>query len=164
MIFGRPGSGKSTFAALLSRLIGLPLCHLDKYFYTKNWIQRDYSEFLQIQQNIVNTEEWIIDGNNSSSFELRWSRADLILYFNLPRIICYWRVLKRYFKQDMLFDDRAPGCRETVQLSLLRYMWSFEERVAKNVKHLREKYPQVVFKEIKGKHDLDEILQMLVPS
>ena len=33
MIFGRPGSGKSTFAVKLSRSIVFPLYHLDKYFY-----------------------------------------------------------------------------------------------------------------------------------
>jgi adenylate kinase family enzyme len=35
MIFGRPGSGKSTFATWLSRALNLPLHHLDKHFYKK---------------------------------------------------------------------------------------------------------------------------------
>jgi len=30
MIFGRPGSGKSTFALALSQKTGLPLHHLDR--------------------------------------------------------------------------------------------------------------------------------------
>lgn len=32
-IFGRPGSGKSTFALQLHKKLNLPLYHLDKYFY-----------------------------------------------------------------------------------------------------------------------------------
>lgn len=48
MIFGRPGSGKSTFATWLSQSLDLPLHHLDKHFYIRNWVERDYNEFLQI--------------------------------------------------------------------------------------------------------------------
>ena len=32
MIFGIPGSGKSTFALKISRLLNVSLFHLDKYF------------------------------------------------------------------------------------------------------------------------------------
>jgi adenylate kinase family enzyme len=41
-IFGRPGSGKSTFAHKLHLKTGLPLYHLDRYFFVANWVERDY--------------------------------------------------------------------------------------------------------------------------
>jgi adenylate kinase family enzyme len=96
MIFGRPGGGKSTFAVWLSDALQLPLHHLDKHFFTANWIERDYNEFLSIQKNIVTGKTWIIDGNSIHSLETRWSHADLVLYFNYPKWICYWRILKRF--------------------------------------------------------------------
>lgn len=46
MIFGRPGGGKSTSANQLSKELGLPIYHLDKYFYVENWVERNYQEFL----------------------------------------------------------------------------------------------------------------------
>lgn len=88
MIFGRPGSGKSTFALWLHKQTGIPLHHLDRHFYIHNWIERDYEEFLAIQQSIVENEEWIVDGNSTKSFEMRYSHADMCLYFNFPRIVC----------------------------------------------------------------------------
>jgi len=33
MIFGIPGSGKSFFAVRLGKLLGIPVEHLDRYFY-----------------------------------------------------------------------------------------------------------------------------------
>ena len=126
MIFGRPGSGKSTFAAWTSGSMTLPLHHLDKHFYVKDWVEQDYNEFLQIQQDFVNNECWIIDGNNTRSLEMRWSKADLVLYFNFSKAICYFRIFKRFLRQNKLFDDRAPGCAEKIRLSLLKYMWGFE--------------------------------------
>lgn len=52
-IFGRPGSGKSTFALKLHQQTGTSLYHLDKYFYTANLAERDYQEFLTIQEALV---------------------------------------------------------------------------------------------------------------
>ena len=57
MIFGRPGSGKTTFAYELSKKLNLPLYHLDKYFFTANWVQRDYQEFVIKQLEVLNLEE-----------------------------------------------------------------------------------------------------------
>lgn len=162
MIFGRPGSGKSTFATWLSRSLGLPLHHLDKHFYVNNWVERDYNEFLQIQQNIVDTECWIVDGNSTRSLEIRWARADLILYFNFHKTICTYHIFKRFFKPNTSFDDRAPGCKEKIRFSLLKYMWGFEERVSEDIKTLKGRYPQAVFKEIRCDSDLSKLIHELV--
>ena len=157
MIFGRPGSGKSTFATWLSEVLGLPLHHLDKHFYVNNWVERDYSEFLQIQKNIVESECWIVDGNSTRSLEMRWANADLVLYFNFSKFICYLRIFKRFFNPNKSFDDRAPGCKEKVRFPLLKYIWGFEERVAEDIKTLKERYPQAVFKEIRCDNELNKL-------
>lgn len=158
MIFGRPGSGKSTFALRLSKSTGLKLYHLDKHFYEANWVERDYQKFLEDQQILVNQERWIIDGNSTKSLEMRYSKADLVLYFNHPRAICYWRILKRLFYKTKEIDDRADGCKETVRWSLLKYMWSFENRVAKQLADLKQKYPHCNFMEITSDKDLTHLI------
>lgn len=158
MIFGRSGSGKSTFALKLSKNTGLPLYHLDKYFFEGHWRERDYTEFLEIQQSLVNQDKWIIDGNNTKSFEMRYAKADWAIYFNYPRSICYWRIFKRLYAKDKNIDDRAENCHETVRLSLLKYMWSFEERVAKQLADLKNKYPNCRFIEVTKDKDLRDFL------
>ena len=162
MIFGRPGSGKSTFATWLSRSLGFPLHHLDKHFYVNNWVERDYNEFLQIQQNIVDTECWIVDGNSTRSLEMRMKRADLVIYFNFPKLICAQRIFKRFLKPNQSFDDRAPGCKEKIRFPLLKYMWGFKERVAEDIKTLKKRYPQAIFKEIRCDNDLNKLKDELV--
>ncbi|MHB9147035.1 MAG: P-loop NTPase family protein [Candidatus Amoebophilus sp.] len=76
---------------------------------------------------------WIIDGNCLKSLAVRYKKADLVLYFNYPRWICYWRIFKRLFVKHNALDDRAAGCKETIQFSLLRYMWAFEKRVHQQI-------------------------------
>jgi len=160
IIFGRPGAGKSTFAIKLHRATGIPLHHLDKHFYEADWKERDYNEFISIQQKFVSEDSWIIDGNNTKSLEMRYARANLVLYFNYPRGLCYWRIFKRLFMKSVI-DDRAEGCKETVRWSLLKYIWSFERRVAEPIERLKKCYPEVKFIEVNSDEGLLELYDIL---
>lgn len=140
MIFGRPGSGKSTIALKLHSHTQIPVYHLDQYFYVANWQERPYEDFLSIQQSLVEKDSWIIDGNCIDSLEMRYAQADMILYFKLPRWLCLARVLKRFFKKNRK-DPLAQGCKETVKFKVLKYMWNFEKRVEEPLELLKERYP-----------------------
>lgn len=157
MIFGRPGSGKSTFALKLHKATNIPIHHLDKHFYEANWAEREYQEFLDIQQAIVNEDNWIIDGNSTKSLEMRYAKADLVLYFNYPKWLCLYRIFKRLFVKDKELDDRADSCKETVRWSLIKYMWGFENRVKNLIDNLSAKYPEVKFIEVANGKDLRKL-------
>ncbi|MEI6095135.1 MAG: DNA topology modulation protein [Gammaproteobacteria bacterium] len=154
MIVGRPGSGKSTFSIKLQAILNIPLFHLDKYFFEKNWVQRNYQDFLNQQQYFVDKPQWIIDGNSTKSFELRYSQADLCLYFNFPRYLCYYRTIKRLFHKHPAIDDRAQGCQETIRWSLLQYMWGFEKRVQPILSVLKSNYSNVKLIELRSDQDV----------
>ena len=160
MIFGRPGSGKSTFALKLGKMLNLPVEHLDRYFFIENWVERDYSDFLQIQENLLKKESWIIDGNSCRSLEKRFSKADVALYFHMSRFLCLWRIFKRLFvKREIL--DRAEGCSEQVRFRLIRYLWTFDKRVKIPIQQLREKYPKVQFHEFRREKDVERFFKGL---
>jgi adenylate kinase family enzyme len=135
-------------------MLHIPLFHLDKHFFEANWIQRNYQDFLNQQQDFVNHPYWIIDGNSSKSLELRYSRADVCLYFNFPRYLCYYRTVKRLFHKLPAIDDRAPGCQETVRWSLLEYMWGYEERMRPILNQLKTNYPNVKLIELRSDQDV----------
>jgi adenylate kinase family enzyme len=142
MIFGRPGSGKSTFALNLSQQLSLPLYHLDKWFFVENWRERDKEDFLSIQHDFVSQERWIIDGNAMSSLEMRYARAEVVLFFCYPKFMCLLRVLKRLKSKDPRILDRAPGCPERVRWGLVKYLWGFEKRFTPLIETLHHRYPE----------------------
>lgn len=162
-IFGRPGSGKSTFALKLHKETNLPLYHLDKYFFTANWVEQDHQQFLSIQQEIIDQEKWIIDGNSLKSLEMRYARAQVCLYFNYPRWLCLIRLLKRILFKDPSIKDRADRCPEIIRWNLIKYMWTFEyrqnNRLINLITELRSRYPAVQFIEIKSDNDLEKLKQ-----
>lgn len=158
MIFGRPGSGKSTFALNLSQKLNIPVYHLDKIFYVNNWVERNYQEFLNMQQNLATQNNWIIDGNATKSLELRYAQADIVIYFLMPRLTCLWRILKRKLFKDPQIDDRAPNCPERIMnLKFLIYTWTFNKRVKKQIMELQSKYPNTKFYKICSNKQLIEI-------
>lgn len=162
MIFGRPGSGKSTFALHLSRQLNVPVYHLDKIFYVNNWIERNYQEFLNMQQDLITKDHWIIDGNATKSLELRYAQADLVIYFLMPRLTCLWRILKRKLFKDPQIDDRAPNCPERIMnLKFLIYTWTFNKRVQKQIMELQSKYPNTKFYKICSNKQLVQLKNTL---
>jgi adenylate kinase family enzyme len=164
-IFGRPGSGKSTFSQILHAQTQIPLYHLDRYYFTANWVERNYQEFLALQRYITQQDRWIIDGNALKSLEMRYARAELVLYFNYPRWLCLWRLIKRRLSKDRAIEDRAEGCREMISWKLLKYMWTFEYRNNYSLMHqlaeLRARYPDVIFLEIRNDSDLKLLIKQL---
>ncbi len=162
MVFGRPGSGKSTFADLISKKLHLPVYHLDRHFFMENWIERDTNEFLSIQENLVKNDQWIIDGNAIRSLEMRFARADMAIYFNYPKILCLWRVIKRLWSKNPNIKDRADGCYEKIRWVLVKYLWNFEKRIGPSLVQLRNAYPHVVFHQVTNDRELDLLLEHLI--
>lgn len=164
MIFGIPGSGKSTFSLKISRLLHLPLFHLDKYFFVSGWEERDYQEFLQIQKGLVDQDSWVIDGNATRSFEMRFSTADTVIYFRFNRILCLWRIVKRLIHKHPHISDRAEGCTENIRFRLIKYLWGFPQRVKQSIEALRLKYPEATFYEFQNDDQAKSFLTTLKKS
>ena len=162
MIFGLPGSGKSTFAAKLAHQSRLPLYHLDRHFFVENWVEQNPDDFLNIQRLLVNQDEWIIDGNAIRSLEIRYSRATMALYFCFSRPLCLSRLLKRRFFKNESIQDRAEGCYERLPSHLIKYMWIYDRQVVPLLAPLQKRYPQVVFHKIRSAQDLKKILKLLL--
>jgi len=163
MIFGRPGSGKSTFAVRLHRALGLPVYHLDRYFFVCDWQKRGSEEFLSLQQSIVLQDKWIIDGNALRTLDIRYQRAQVAIYFAFPRYLCLWRILKRRFtERDPHILDRATGCDERVRWPLLTYTWSFKKRITPILSYLQTTYPEVALHIVHSDEEVNTLFSQLV--
>ncbi|MGC2279059.1 MAG: hypothetical protein WA603_03530 [Candidatus Acidiferrales bacterium] len=97
VILGRGASGKSTLAARLGEITGLPVIELDKLFWQSGLIATPRDEWQKVHINLTAQEKWIMDGDLGpyDALEPRLRPADTILFldFSLPR--CAWRALRR---------------------------------------------------------------------
>lgn len=97
LVFGRGGSGKSTFARRLSEMSGLPLIELDHEFWQPELTPMSAEAWLARQKQLVAADSWIMDGDLGpyDVLTLRLRRADTIFLLDLPVWLCVWRSLLR---------------------------------------------------------------------
>lgn len=166
IIFGLPGAGKTTFSQWLTQQTGIPVFHLDKYFFLHDWQERSKAEFLAIQKKLLEGEQWIIECNCMHSLELRTSKADTILYFCFNRWVCLYRILKRFVSRRFLnrsttYGDRTTGCAERLNFKLIKYLWQYRRRWEPMIHQLVKAAPQAQYHVIMSDAEAKAFLERL---
>ena len=99
IIIGCSGSGKSTLAKRLQSLTGLPLWHLDNIWWKADRTHITREEFDRKLQEILQGDEWIIDGDYSRTIEPRFLRCDTVVFLDLSEEACMEGITERVGKQ-----------------------------------------------------------------
>jgi adenylate kinase family enzyme len=125
-VFGNAGGGKSTLSKRLSQITGLPLYPLDKVKYQPGGAEVSEEEYQRTHQQILATDQWIIDG--FGSMETLWPRldkADTLIYIDLPLYVHFWHVTKRlitgYFRLPEGWPENSPILKGS--LNSYRVLW-----------------------------------------
>jgi adenylate kinase family enzyme len=90
-VVGNSGSGKTTLARSLAGVLGLPHLELDAVFHQPGWQPLDRSIFRARVDEFTLARGWVVDGNYSAVRDIVWSRADTVIWLDLPR----WRVMRQ---------------------------------------------------------------------
>ena len=88
LIVGCPGSGKSTFARRLAEKTGIPLYHLDALYWRADRTHLTREELIDVLTPIMQTDEWIIDGNYNSTMPLRVGYCTELILLDYPVDVC----------------------------------------------------------------------------
>lgn len=157
-VIGLPGSGKSTFAIQLGQLLNIPVHHLDSHCFTGR-VKRDHCDFVSLQQAIIDQESWIIEGCSIKTLDMRFKRADTVIYLDFPRFQCIWRVFKRAFSFNPILSN--SGCANFVNWTLLIYIWTFKKEKRPIIDKLRAQYPHLAFHLLKNEKELELLVKNL---
>ncbi|KAA1036899.1 DNA topology modulation protein [Macrococcus equipercicus] len=126
MIIGPGGAGKSTLARTLGHKLHMPVIHLDAHMWKPNWQLTTRAEQRDIQEVLLDRERWIIDGNYSSTIDVRINKADTIIFLDINRRITIYQAIKRYLThRNQVRPDMAEGCVEKIDLEFLSWIWNF---------------------------------------
>jgi adenylate kinase family enzyme len=108
-VFGNAGGGKSTFAKRLANLTQLPLYPLDLIQFRPGGGAVPHEQYLKAHADLLRKDEWIIDGFGcvASAWE-RFSKADTLVYIDLPLVTHHWWVTKRLIKGLFVTPEGWP--------------------------------------------------------
>jgi adenylate kinase family enzyme len=140
LVIGSGGSGKSTLAVQLGEILNLEVSHLDKFYWRAGWVESKPDEWLKKVTELTDRDSWIIDGNYSGTLEVRLRKCDTIVFLDMPRLICLWRIVKRFLLyRDGTRPDMAEGCRENLNFEFVSWVWNYPRRSRpKILKRLQE--------------------------
>ena len=124
IVIGSPGAGKSTFSRQLRDKTGLPLYYLDKLWYLPDRTNIGKEEFDKKLEEILETDEWIIDGNYSRTIETRLKYCDAVFLLDYPLDVC------------------LEGARSRVGIQREEIPWA-EEELDEEFKKRVTKFPKV---------------------
>jgi adenylate kinase family enzyme len=126
LVVGSGGAGKTTVARALAAQTGLPLIHLDAHFWRPDWEVTPPEAWRATVRDLVARPQWVMDGNYSSTLDLRVPLADTIVFLDLPRRVTLPSVLARQLRwYGRVRPEMARGCRERVSIDFARWLWRF---------------------------------------
>ena len=136
IVIGCPGSGKSTVSRMLHDKTGIPLYHLDMMYWNEDKTTVEKSVFLERLAEVLERGEWIIDGNYSSTMELRMQKCDTVIFLDYPLDVCLRGIRERRGKprSDM------PWIETEEDSEFVEFIKSYNDQQRPGVLALLEKY------------------------
>ncbi|MFB5249018.1 DNA topology modulation protein [Bacillus mycoides] len=126
ILIGSGGSGKSTLAKQLGNKLKIQVYHLDALFWKPNWVGVPREEQITVQNNLIQDEKWIIDGNYGGTMDIRLNAADTIIFLDIHRTICVYRAFKRIVQyRNKTRPDMGTGCEERFDLQFFKWIWEY---------------------------------------
>lgn len=129
LVIGSGGSGKTTVARRLAGGLGIPLVHLDAHYWQPGWIPTPVDQWRRLVTRLLAQPRWVMDGNYGGTLEMRLGSCDSIVFLDLPRRVCLWRILKRHYRyRGQTRPDVAPGCPERLTWEFVKWVWTYRKR------------------------------------
>lgn len=140
LVIGSGGSGKSTLTRQLGERLQIDVKHLDQLYWRPGWQEPPKEEWLARVNELTTAGSWILDGNYGGTLKVRIERCDTIVFLDLPRLVCLWRILKRrLLYRNRSRPDMAEGCQEKIDWEFVSWVWNYSRRSRpKVVQLLRE--------------------------
>jgi adenylate kinase family enzyme len=129
LVIGSGGAGKSTFARHLGAILQLEVIHLDSLYWSAGWVETPKDVWRAAVEELLTREAWVMDGNYGGTLDQRLEACDAVIFLDVPRLICLWRVLKRliaYRKESR--PDMAAGCPEKIEWEFIKYIWHYPRK------------------------------------
>jgi adenylate kinase family enzyme len=174
-VVGNSGSGKTTMATRLASSLGIPRLELDSVFHQADWQPLPREEFRATVRDFAAADAWVIDGNYDSAVrDLVWSRADTVIWLDLPRHRIMRqltaRTLRRMVSRAELWNGNREDWSNLFRLdpeeSILRWAWT-QHRVYRErflAASADPAFAHVQFIRVRSRAEADELASAAGPA
>lgn len=164
LVIGSAGSGKTVLSNKLSKELSIEVTHLDKIYWLADWHKQSDEYCLEKTEQLINNDEWILDGNYIQTLDKRLEKADLVIFLKINRFECIKSLFKRRnltIKKKIVRDDLAEGCKDKLDLCFLKWVFSFNKKYAPRLMEKLKQYPNVDLKVFSKRKDAFDFINEL---
>ncbi|OYD06005.1 AAA family ATPase, partial [Paludifilum halophilum] len=87
--------------------------------------------FIEKQKEIMKQPDWIIDGNYTSTMDLRIKYADIVIFLYYKTLRCLYRIIKRRIQyHGQTRPDMGDNCKEKLDWEFVHYVLQFNKNRA----------------------------------
>ena len=160
-VIGCSGTGKTYLAKKLSNKYNIPHYDLDNIYWDnsseKYGLKTEIEKRDKLLQNILEKDDWIIEGIYYKWLEQSFKDADIIYILDLPKYIYKFRIVKRFVKRKLKLEIAKKETLKSL-LDLLKWTDKFQNEDMKEIIKILEKYKEKVYF-IKSKKEINKILE-----
>ena len=144
-VIGTTGSGKTNFSKELSAALDISYVQLDELFWKPNWVESPDEEFLPKVTSAVKKDTWVLDGNFSRTTEIKWQRADTVIWLDFSYFTTFTQLLARTIRIAIKKDELWPntGNKESFRKSFFDrssiLLWFFQ-----NYERNKKRYENII--------------------
>ena len=143
VVVGVTGSGKTTTAMRLARLLNIPHVELNSLHWLPGWVEMETGAFRQSVAQALSGTTWVTDGNYGKARDLIWSRATTLVWLDYPLPLILWQLARRTLKRIITRETLWNGNRETFRGAFFSrdslFLWALKSYP----KH-RKRYPALL--------------------
>lgn len=116
-VIGTSGSGKTTTAAQIAKILRIAHIELDALNWGPNWTETPPEEFRSKVIDAVSGNAWVVDGNYGRIREVIWPRVKVLIWLDYPILTIMLQLLTRTFRRSLAKEELWAGNRESLRLS-----------------------------------------------
>ena len=143
LVTGNAGSGKTSFASSLAKVLDVPCHSLDGIVWQERWRKTPQHEKDAKIEALIATDAWVIDGVSDRVLQA----ADVVVFLDVPRSVSAWRAMRRNVRY--LFKSRPglpPRCPEVLVIpKLARLIWRFPRHIRPRILREMDRRPDGTF-------------------
>ena len=161
LVAGVSGTGKTTLAARIARVVDAPHTEIDALFHGPGWVPRE--TFLDDVEAMVSQERWTTEWQYAIARPILSERADLLVWLDLPftrvtlpRVVS--RTLRRRMRREVLWNGNVEPPLRTVftdREHIVRWAISTRKKYRLQIPELEAAHPNLPIVRLRSQREVD---------